>query len=157
MKHYIFHFITLVAAAILVSCNPADSDGGAEPQNAGKFGTLLFGEEQIPVNMAKVTNSEDWLLLVISPLTDASHLTTNAIIGLKRELLGGEVDIMHKYCNADYIIVYEDPQCYYAPFRPLQSGTITMKMVGNSLSVEADVVLFDGTPLRYSHESLPMK
>jgi len=147
-------FTYLIALLVAVGCSTND-DGGTQPSS--KFGTLNFGEEQIHVNMAKVTNSEDWLLVVISPLTDASHLTTNAIIGLKRELLGGEVDITHKYCNADYIIVYEDPQCYYAPFRPLQSGTITMEMVGNSLSVEADVVLFDGTPLRYSHESLPME
>ena len=146
-------FTYLIALLVAVGCSTND-DGGVESPS-GKFGTLQFGEEQIPVNMAKVTNSEDWLLVVISPLTDASHLTTNAIIGLKRELLGGEVDIMHKYCNADYIIVYEDPQCYYAPFRPLQSGTIMMRQSGNSLSVEADVVLFDGTPLRYSYDKLP--
>lgn len=156
MKHNIFHFIALAVAALLVSCSPADSDGGADQQSASRYGTLLFGEEQIPINLAKVTDSGDWLLVVISPHTDASNLTTNAIIGLKRELLGGAVDVSRKYCNEDYILVYEDPQCYYAPFRPLQSGTITMKEVGNSVSVKVDVVLYDGMPLRYSQDELPI-
>lgn len=95
------------------------------------------------------------LLVVLSPLTDASHLTTNAIIGVKSALLGQELDVEHLYCNDDYIVVYEDPQCYYAPFRPLKSGKIMMNRSGEMVSVEVDVVLFDGTPLRYTCWNIP--
>lgn len=145
-------FTYLIALLVAVGCSTND-DGGAQPSS--KFGTLHFGEEQIPVNFVQVSDSGDVLLVVLSPKEEASKLTTNAIIGVKKELLGTAVDVEYKYCNDDYFCVYEDPQCYYAPFRPLQSGTITMEMVGNSLSVEADVVLFDGTPLRYSYDKLP--
>ena len=100
----------------------------------------------------------DMLLVVLSPLTDKSHLTTNAIIGVKSALLGKELDVEYLYyCNDDYIVVYEDPQCYYAPFRPLKSGKITMRKDYDSVSVDVDVVLFDGTPLRYKNEALPLK
>lgn len=145
---------TLFAALFLVvGCSVEGGDD--TPSSGAKYGLLQLGEEQIPVNFATTSDSEDMLLVVLSPLTDASNLTTNAIIGVKRALLGEELDVEHLYCNDDYVVVYEDPQCYYAPFRPLKSGKIVMQKGNNSVGVEVDVVLFDGTPLRYTCWNLP--
>ena len=147
-------FVLLAAIFVAVGCVAEDS--GATPKG-GVYGTLQVGDEPIPVNFVKVTETDAWLLVTLSPLTNASSLTTNAIIGVKTELLGAELNMERYYCNDDYIVVYEDPQCYYAPFRPLQSGKILMRKSGDTVSVDVDVVLCDGTPLRYKNDSLPMK
>ena len=94
---------------------------------------------------------------MLSPITDSANLTTNAIIGLRSELLGKECDVERLYCIDDYMVVYEDPQCYYAPFRPLQSGTIFMSMDDKGVSIMLDVVLFDGTPLSYQHDNIALQ
>ena len=144
--------IFALLAAIFVAVGCVAEDNGVEAK--GEYGTLQVGEEQIPVNFAKVTETESWLLVTLSPLTDASNLTTNAIIGVSTELLGAELDVERYYCNDDYIVVYEDPTCYYAPFRPLKSGKIMMRKSGSTIGVDVDVVLFDGTPLRYTNWKL---
>ena len=151
-----FLFIaTLFATLFLaVGCSPVGDDNLA-PQG-GKYGALQFGEEQVPINFVQTYDANDMLLVVLSPLTDELNLTTNAILGVKSELLGKELNVEQYYCNDDFIIVYEDPQCYYAPFRRPQSGKIWMQKSGKTVSVEVDVVLFDGTPLRYRNESLPL-
>jgi hypothetical protein len=146
-------FICAFALLAIVGCSAVEEGGTAT--SSGRYGSLQFGEEQIPVNTVKVSDSEEWLLVLLSPLTGSSF-TTNAIVGLKKELVGSEVDVMYKYQDSDYIVVYEDPQCYYAPYRALQSGTIRLKSSGTKLSVRVDVVLFDGTPLRYSNDNLPI-
>ena len=157
LKSRLLHIITLLTALfVAVGCG-VDSDNGATTPGSGKYGTLQLGEEHIPINLVKVSNIDDWIMVVISPLTDASNLTTNAIIGLNKGLLAGEVDVKYKYCNEDYILVYEDPTCYYAPFRSLQSGTISMSISGNRVKVEADVILYDGTPFRYSNNNIPLE
>lgn len=152
-----FLFIaTLFATLFLaVGCSPVGDDNLA-PQG-GKYGALQFGEEQVPINFVQTYDANDMLLVVLSPLTDELNLTTNAILGVKSELLGKELNVEQYYCNDDFIIVYEDPQCYYAPFRRPQSGKIWMQKSGKTVSVEVDVVLFDGTQLRYRNESLPLK
>lgn len=151
------NIVALVATLLLAVGCVADENGG-EQSGGSKYGTLQLGEEQIPINFVQTSDSEDMLLVVLSPLTDKSHLTTNAIIGVKSALLGKELDVEYLYyCNDDYIVVYEDPQCYYAPFRPLKSGKITMRKGDDSVGVDVDVVLFDGTPLRYKNEALPLK
>lgn len=146
-------FTYLIALLVAVGCD-MNNDGGAVLPS-GEYGTLQFGDEQMPIHTVKVSDSEDWLLVVLSPMEEDKKLTTNAIIGLKKELLGATVDVVHKYPNSDYIVVYEDPQCYYAPYRSLQSGTIYMQQKGDYISVAVDVVLNDGTPLRYSYDKLP--
>ncbi len=140
---------------LLVGCSAESNEGGVD--KGGKYGTIQFGEEQIPINSVQSYDNEDMLLVVLSPLTDPSNLTTNAIFGVKRELLGKELDVERYYCNDDYIIVYEDPQCYYAPFRRPQAGKIKMQKSGGIVRVDVDVILFDGTPLRYKSEALPLK
>ena len=150
------NIVALVATLLLAVGCVAGENGGTTNGNS-RYGTLQLGEEQIPINFVQTSDSEDMLLVVLSPLTDQSHLTTNVIIGVKSALLGKELDVEYLYCNDDYIVVYEDPQCYYAPFRPLKSGKITMRKGDDSVGVDVDVVLFDGTPLRYKNEALPLK
>ena len=156
LKQRLSIIATLFAALFLsVGCSP-EGDDNLAPQG-GKYGALQFGEEQIPINFVYTYDANDMLLVVLSPLTDELNLTTNAILGVKSELLGKELNVEQYYCNDDFIIVYEDPQCYYAPFRRPQSGKIWMQKSGKTVSVEVDVVLFDGTQLRYRKESLPLK
>lgn len=156
LKQRLSIIATLFAALFLsVGCSPVGDDNLA-PQG-GKYGLLQFGEEQIPINFVQTYDANDMLLVVLSPLTDELNLTTNAILGVKSELLGKELNVEQYYCNDDFIIVYEDPQCYYAPFRRPQSGKIWMRKSGKTMSVEVDVVLFDGTPLSYKNEALPLK
>ncbi len=148
------NIVALVAMLLLAVGCVADDNGAA--QSGGKYGSLQFGEEQMPINFVQTSDGGDMFLVVLSPLTDPSHLTTSAIIGVKSALLGEELDVEYLYCNDDYVVVYEDPQCYYAPFRPLKSGKITMRKGGDSVGVDVDVVLYDGTPLRYKNEALPI-
>ncbi len=148
----LFNIFIAVTLLFAVGCE-ADNGGGEQSQN-GKYGTLSFGEEQIPINFASISDSEDMLLVVLSPLTDPTNLSTNVIIGVKSALLGSELDVEYLYCNDDYVVVYEDPQCYYAPFRPLQSGKILMRKSGTTVGVDVNVVLFDGTPLKYTNFEL---
>ena len=140
---------------LMVGCSAESTEGGVD--KGVKYGTIQFGEEQIPVNFVTTLDEEDMLLVVLSPLTNPSNLTTNAIFGVRSELLGTELDVEYFYCNDDYVIVYEDPQCYYAPFRRPQSGTIKMQKSGDIVILDVAVELFDGTPLRYKSEALPLK
>jgi hypothetical protein len=148
--------VAILCATLLlaVGCSPA-SDEAITPQGVS-YGNLQFGEEQIPINSVQSYDNEDMLLVILSPLTDPSNLTTSAIFCVKNELLGVELDVERYFCNDDYVIVYEDPQCYYAPFRRPQSGTIKMQKSGDTVSIDVDVVLFDGTPLHYKNEALPI-
>ena len=149
--------IVALVATLLLAVGCVAGENGGEQLQGGKYGTLQFGEEQMPINFVQPYHNEDILLVILSPLTDPSNLTTSAIFCVKNELLGVELDVERYYCNDDYVIVYEDPQCYYAPFRRPQSGTIKMQKSGDIMSVDVDVVLFDGTPLRYKNETLPLE
>ena len=149
--------IMALVATLLLAMGCVAGENGGEQSGGSKYGTLQFGEEQIPINFVQPYHNEDILLVILSPLTDPSNLTTSAIFCVKNELLGVELDVERYFCNDDYVIVYEDPQCYYAPFRRPQSGTIKMQKSGDIVSVDVDVILFDGTPLRYKHEALPLE
>lgn len=156
LKQRFLVIATLFATLLFsVACEPAGDDNF--PPQGNTYGTLQFGEEQIPINFVHTDDGEDLLLVILSPLTDRSNLTTNVIFGVKNEHLGKTLDVERFYCNDDYVIVYEDPQCYYAPFRRPQSGKIKMQKSGDIVSIDVDVVLFDGTPLRYQNEVLPLK
>ena len=156
LKQRFLLIATLFATLFLsVGCSPDSGENGASQEDG--YGVLQFGEEQIPINFVHSYNEEDMLLVILSPLTDPSNLTTSAIFCVKNELLGVELDVERYFCNDDYVIIYEDPQCYYAPFRRPQSGKIRMQKSGDTVSVEVDVLLFDGTPLRYKNETLPLE
>ena len=156
LKQRFLLIATLFATLFLsVGCSPDSGENGASQEDG--YGVLQFGEEQIPINFVQSYNEEDGLLVILSPLTDKYNLTTNAIFGVKSEHLGKELDVERFYCNDDYVIIYEDPQCYYAPFRRPQSGKIRMQKSGDTVSVDVDGLLFDGTPRRYKNETLPLE
>ena len=154
LKRGVIRVVAIVAALLCMVGCATNSDS---PTPSKDYGTLYLGEEAIPVNFVKVDDSEDWLMVLVSPLTNPLELTTSAIFGLPKESLGKEMDVMYKFCRDDYVVIYEDPVCYYAPFRPLQSGTIKMSASTAGVNVEVDVVLYDGTPLRYSAKNLPLR
>lgn len=145
----------IMAMMLYVGCSN-ESENTPEPK-APAYGYLEFGDEEIPIEFIRISCDDDWVMIMLSPITDSANLTTNAIIGLHSELLGKECDVERLYCIDDYMVVYEDPQCYYAPFRPLQSGKIFMSKGEAGVSVKLDVVLFDGTPLRYQYDNLPLE
>ena len=145
----------IVAMMLSVGCSN-ESENTPEPK-APAYGYLEFGDEDIPIEFVRTSYADEWLMVMLSPITDSANLTTNAIIGLRSELLGKECDVERLYCIDDYIVVYEDPQCYYAPFRPLQSGTIFMSMDDKGVSIMLDVVLFDGTPLSYQYNNIALQ
>jgi hypothetical protein len=150
-------FIALIAIVAALFCAVGCTTNDESPSPVQKYGTLYFGEESLPINFVRVTDSDDWITVLVSPLTNPHKLTTNAIFGLPKESLGKEIDVMYKFCRDDYMVVYEDPVCYYAPFRPLQSGTIKLSTTTTGVNIEVDVVLYDGTPLRYSAKNLPLQ
>ena len=151
----IFQQITLLVAMMFAMGCAEESVNVPQPK-APMYGYLEFGDEDIPIEFVRSSYGGDWVMVMLSPLTDSSNLTTNAIIGLRAELLGEAHNVERLYCNDDYIVVYEDPQCYYAPFRRLQSGTIFMSKDESGISVDVNVALFDGTPLRYKNENIPL-
>jgi hypothetical protein len=150
-------FIALIAIVAALFCAVGCTTNDESPSPVQKYGTLYFGEESLPINFVRVTDSDDWITVLVSPLTNPHKLTTNAIFGLPKKSLGKEIDVMYKFCRDDYMVVYEDPVCYYAPFRPLQSGTIKLSTTTTGVNIEVDVVLYDGTPLRYSAKNLPLQ
>lgn len=151
----ILRHIIIIAAIVFAAGCTEESVNVPQPK-APMYGYLEFGDEDIPIEFVRSSYGGDWVMVMLSPLTDSSNLTTNAIIGLRAELLGEAHNVERLYCNDDYIVVYEDPQCYYAPFRRLQSGTIFMSKDESGISVDVDVVLFDGTPLRYHYDKFPL-
>lgn len=158
LKSRVRHILLLLTAVLFaVGCDVVDGGGAENLPNSGKYGTLYFGEEQMPINIAEAGDSGDFLLVMLTPLTDKSNLTTSVMIGLKEGLIGSNVNVERHYCNDDYVVIYEDPQCYYASFRPLQRGSICIKRDDDSVSIDVDVVLYDGTPLRYSQRNVPLK
>ena len=150
-KRFFYLVALIVALFVSVGCETLGA-GDVAPD----YGVLQVGNEEMPIKTVRVYD-EEMFMVMLSPLTDFSSLTTSAFVGLKSELLGQEVDVRYKFHNDDYILVYEDPQCYYAPFRSLQSGTIFMEKQGANVKVEIDVVLYDGTPFRYSFNAIPLQ
>lgn len=145
----------LSAAFVLIGCS---KDESIEPQGVveGKYGTYTFGEEEIPVN-SYTTSDEDWFLVMLSPLESTASASTYAVVGVLPELIGREVDVEQAYQNSDYVFVYEDPTYYHAAFRPLQSGEIKIEVEGGLVSLEIDVITFDGKVFKYKNNALTVE
>lgn len=152
---FLLNALLLTTVLLAMGCKKESHEQTDTP--SAKYGVLMFGDENIPIEFIRVSADDDWVMLLLSPITDSSNLTTSAIIGLRSALVGECCDVERHYCQDDYIVVYEDPLCYYAPYRSLRSGSIYMQLEDNSLAIDLDVVLCDGTSLRYSHDALPLK
>lgn len=154
LKGKLLNMVALLAAMFVAVGCVADDDGNNQLPAEPQYGTMQFGEEQVPVNLVVAEDNGWFQMVVMSPLTDKLHLTTSAIIGVQHDLLGREINVARASHNYDYVVVYEDPLCYYAPYRPLQSGTIFMSRQDNRFRVKVDVVLYDGTPFRYENDNI---
>ncbi len=134
----------------LVGCE----SGEVEDVKRSPYGSYTIGEEEVAVASCTTVEGVQFLLK-ISPLEDILTATTYVVVGVHNELMNKELDVEYKYHNDDYIFVYEDPVCYYSHLRPLQSGTIWMsRSASGLLSVDVNVVLYDGTPFRYVADNL---
>lgn len=155
-KRRLWHIVALLTALFFaVGCAVDDDiDNTLNPPAEGKYDFWYFGQEEVPVNSVVVSDNDWFRLVVLSPLVDMSNLTTNLIIGIQHAHLGKRLDVERMLHNYDYLVTYEDPQCYYAPYRELRSGTIYMSQEGDKLMLDVDVVLYDGTPLRYTNYNI---
>lgn len=157
LKRYQYSLIALLAVLFTATGCVENGGDGTSPSGNSGYGSWQFGDESVPVNMVRTYDAAQFLVL-LSPLTDETNVTTSVIIGLKHELLGMDVDVEYKFHNDDYVFVYEDPQYYYSQHTPLESGTIYIQQIGDSrVSVDVDVVLQGGKPFRYSNQNLPMQ
>lgn len=155
MKSVRYIAMLMMAALVVVGCSDDDNDNNTPTvlPLEGVYGTYTFGEEQVPVNSFQVTE-QGWFMVKLSPLEDATTAGTYAVIGVHPDLLGYELDVTTKYHQYDYMFIYEDPTYYHASYRPLQSGTIKIDSKGSAVSIEVDVVTYDGQRFAYENNSL---
>lgn len=138
----------------LVGCEQTPAEETPTPVIEPTYGYYYFGEEEVPVS-SFVTAEDMTFMLKISPLEDVVKATTYAIVGVRTELLGEELNVENEYHNDDYVFIYEDPIYYFAARRPLRSGKILLdRNSAGVVRVDVDVVLYDGTPFRYKNLSL---
>lgn len=155
MRTHTFKSFLLIAAATLFMVGCSESDTPTDPvEQQAPYGYFYLGEEEIPVNTFTYVE-EGHLLLKLSPLDEILSATTYAVFGVSTDFVGQRIDVQTKYHNDDYIVIYEDPTRYYAPFRQLRSGTILLdRNEAGEIRAEVDVVLYDGTRLCYSNPAL---
>lgn len=139
----------------VVGCSQPDEPIEPSKKPQAPYGYIHLGEEQIPVESFITTDDEGYFMLKLSPLEEVLTATTYAVVGLRTDLLGNEIDVQTKFHNDDYIFVYEDPLYYYAPFRPMRSGTILLdRNSAGIVRVRVDVELFDGVRFVYENAAL---
>ena len=155
MRTFRLKSLLLVGTVALFAAGCSEPNVPVGPiEEPAPYGYLYLGEEEIPVNTFTCVD-EGQFLLKLSPLEEILSATTYAIFGVNTKFLGEKIDVETKYHNDDYIVIYEDPARYYAPFRQLRSGTILLdRNAAGEIRAEVDVVLFDGTRLTYSNPSL---
>lgn len=147
--------LLIAASALLLAVSCTAPEPTTEPtKEPAPYGYFYLGEEEIPVRTFTCVE-EGQFLLKLSPLEDILSATTYVIVGVNTKFMGEKIDVETKYHNDDYIVIYEDPTRYYAPFRQLRSGTILLdRNAAGEIRAEVDVVLFDGTRLTYSNPAL---
>ena len=151
---FILLAVVLSAAACQKSVPESNENDSQTAITQAPYGYFYLGEEEIPV-VTFTSVYEELFLLKISPLENIMDASTYAVIGVKPDFDGVEIDVETKFHNDDYLFVYEDPTRYYAPYRVLQSGTIFLeRKSAEEISVNVDVVLYDGTPFKYENDSL---
>ena len=149
-------FRLLISTLLLAAVVGCESGVEGADNSQAKWGYYYFGDEKVPVESYTTADGVQFMLKITPSTDDIMSVKTYAIIGVHTALLGERLDVERRFHNDDYIFVYEDPVCYYSNYRPLQSGTIMMSRSadGKMVDVEADVILYDGTPFRYSAKGL---
>ena len=144
----------LLLTVILSGCSKPDGDKTQEGPVNEPIGIYIYDGEEYPVHSAVYASTDNSIVVRISPFRPDEKQTTYAIIGINRALEGKMIDVETAWNNDDYYFRYEDPVKYYSEYRSMQSGTIYMKMTGDSpanFSINVDLVLPDGTDFIFEY------
>jgi hypothetical protein len=157
MKQTFKYLITALSALIvLLACEkPEDSQTQDPPQQEQqeeqKIGTYKYDGKEYPVYSMSVSADESQIFVRISPFKEGEKQTTYAVLGVNTSLQGTVIDVENAWHNDDYYFVYEDPVVYYSQYRQLQSGTMMIRKVGESVEVKADLILPDGKKFAFEY------
>ena len=146
MKQTFKYLITALSALIvLLACEKPEDSQTQDPQQQEeqKIGTYKYDGKEYPVYSMSVSADESQIFVRISPFKEGEKQTTYAVIGINSSLQGTVIDVENAWHNDDYYFVYEDPVVYYSQYRQLQSGTMMIRKVGESVEVKADLILPD--------------
>ena len=155
MKQTFKYLITALSALIvLLACEkPEDSQTQDPPQQEEqKIGTYKYDGKEYPVYSMSVSADESQIFVRISPFKEGEKQTTYAVLGVNTSLQGTVIDVENACHNDDYYFVYEDPVMYYSQYRQLQSGTMMIRKVGESVEVKADLILPDGKNFTFDYK-----
>ena len=155
MKQTFKYLITALSALIvLLACEkPEDSQTQDPPQQEEqKIGTYKYDGKEYPVYSMSVSADESQIFVRISPFKEGEKQTTYAVLGVNTSLQGTVIDVENAWHNDDYYFVYEDPVMYYSQYRQLQSGTMMIRKVGESVEVKADLILPDGKKFNFEYK-----
>lgn len=157
MKQIFKYLITALSAlTVLLACEkPEDShtqDTTVQEQEEQRIGTYKYDGKEYPVYSLSVSADESQIFVRISPFKEGEKQTTYAILGINASLKGTLIDVENAWHNDDYYFVYEDPVVYYSQYRQLQSGTMMIRKVGESVEVKADLILPDGKKFTFEYK-----
>ena len=157
MKQIFKYLITALSAlTVLLACEkPEDSntqDTTEQEQEEQRIGTYKYDGKEYPVYSLSVSADESQIFVRISPFKEGEKQTTYAILGINASLKGTLIDVENAWHNDDYYFVYEDPVVYYSQYRQLQSGTMMIRKVGESVEVKADLILPDGKKFTFEYK-----
>ena len=155
MKQTFKYLITALSALIvLLACEkPEDSQTQDPPQQEEqKIGTYKYDGKEYPVYSMSVSADESQIFVRISPFKEGEKQTTYAVLGVNTSLQGTVIDVENAWHNDDYYFVYEDRVMFYSQYRQLQSGTMMIRKVGESVEVKADLILPDGKNFTFDYK-----
>lgn len=154
MKQTFKYLITALSALIvLLACEKPEDSQIQDPQQQEeqKIGTYKYDGKEYPVYSMSVSADESQIFVRISPFKEGEKQTTYAVIGINASLQGTVIDVENAWHNDDYYFVYEDPVVYYSQYRQLQSGTMMIRKVGESVEVKAGLILPDGKKFAFEY------
>ena len=147
--------ILLISAGCQKSTEPDtfSPDQDIPATQTGPIGSYHYCGQEYPVYTAVYADSDNQIIVRISPLTLDRPMTTYAIIGINAELTGMVIDVEKEWHNDDYYFIYEDPLKYYSQYHALKSGTIMIKKlsVPGHYTVDIDVVLPDDGTFSFNY------
>lgn len=157
MKQIFKYLITALSAlTVLLACEkPEDfrtQDTTEQEQEEQRIGTYKYDGKEYPVYSLSVSADESQIFVRISPFKEGEKQTTYAILGINASLKGTLIDVENAWHNDDYYFIYEDPVVYYSQYRQLQSGTMMIRKVGESVEVKADLILPDGKKFTFEYK-----
>ena len=153
----LFAMAVLVLTAVSACQKPETPPVSDDPQDDQQtveqlLGTYKYDGKEDPVYSMAVSADESQIIVKISPFKEGENQTTYAVVGINTALQGTVIDVEKAWHNDDYYFIYEDPLVYYSQYRQLQSGTMMIRKVGESVEVKADLILPDGKKFAFEYK-----